>query len=217
MRVRIALIAALASVAVMGMITSNAVAAPGSHGSSNVQSVPPQYTMDIHGKAKNGKKFNGTYGIERFVVSNGHVYALGILKGTLNGRHVTRNNVKLPAKLTPGSAKMSADNKSARATTPPPSCSVLNLVLGPVDLNLLGLEVKLGGGTGANLPITLQLIAHPSGTPGGGLLGDLLCGLNNALSGSGVLATLSGELQQLQATLNSILGLLSTPPGLGGV
>jgi hypothetical protein len=199
-RVRIGVIAALASVAIAGMTISDAVAAPGSHGSANVQSVAPQKTITIHGVGKNGKKFNGTYGIQRFVGSNGHAYALGILKGTLGGRHVTRNNVKLPATLVSGSTTPTGTStKSTRQA----NCTVLHLVLGPINLNLLGLQVKLGGGANSAQPIVLDVTAHQ----GQGLLGDLLCGIDNALGG-GVLGQLSGQLQQLVATLNSILGII---------
>ena len=50
-------------------------------------------------------------------------------------------------------------------------CRVLTLTLGPLDLNLLGLRVQLNQ---VNLRITA--------IPGGGLLGDLLCGLANLLN-----------------------------------
>ena len=45
-------------------------------------------------------------------------------------------------------------------------CNVLNLTLGPLDLNLLGLRVQLN-----------QVVLNITAIPGGGLLGDLLCGL----------------------------------------
>ena len=56
------------------------------------------------------------------------------------------------------------------------SCNILNLALGPVDLNLLGLQVELNDCSAG--PVTLDITA----TPGGGLLGDLLCGLSNVLN-----------------------------------
>jgi hypothetical protein len=56
-------------------------------------------------------------------------------------------------------------------------CSVLDLTLGPLDLNLLGLMVHLGGGdTGAD-PVHLTLTADPTG----GLLGSILCSLAGGL------------------------------------
>src|SRR4051812_16875481 len=53
------------------------------------------------------------------------------------------------------------------------SCQVLRLVLGPLDLNLLGLIVQLYG-PNRNAPVTLTITS----TPGGGVLGDLFCGLS---------------------------------------
>jgi hypothetical protein len=53
-----------------------------------------------------------------------------------------------------------------------PSCRVLNLILGPLDLNLLGLVVELYG-PGRNAPVTLVITSQP----GQGVLGDLFCQL----------------------------------------
>jgi hypothetical protein len=52
-------------------------------------------------------------------------------------------------------------------------CTVLDLTLGPLDLNLLGLMVHLGGGASGNDPLHLTITADPTG----GLLGNLLCSL----------------------------------------
>jgi hypothetical protein len=56
------------------------------------------------------------------------------------------------------------------------SCQVLNLAVGPLDLNILGLEVALDDCS--NGPVTVDITA----TPGGGLLGDLLCSLTDVLN-----------------------------------
>ena len=65
------------------------------------------------------------------------------------------------------------DNNDASASQAAPSCQVLRLVLGPLDLNLLGLVVQLYG-PARNQPVTLTITS----TPGGGVLGDLFCGLS---------------------------------------
>jgi hypothetical protein len=54
-----------------------------------------------------------------------------------------------------------------QATPAAPVCQVLDLVLGPLNLNLLGLEVDLNR---VHLAVTA--------TPGGGVLGDLFCKLS---------------------------------------
>ncbi|HUS36107.1 MAG TPA: hypothetical protein VM680_12220 [Verrucomicrobiae bacterium] len=74
-------------------------------------------------------------------------------------------------------------------------CSVLHLELGPVDLNLLGLEVILDDCDGG--PVVVDVTAE---TGKGNLLGNLLCGL---LDGGGInLGTTLGDL------LNGLLGAI---------
>ncbi len=64
-------------------------------------------------------------------------------------------------------------NSPDASTAQAGSCQVLKLVLGPLDLNLLGLVVQLYGPTKTS-PITLTITA----TPGGGVLGDLFCSVS---------------------------------------
>jgi hypothetical protein len=56
-------------------------------------------------------------------------------------------------------------------------CTVLDLTLGPLDLNLLGLMVHLGGGATGTDPVHLTITADPTK----GLLGSLLCSLAGGL------------------------------------
>ncbi|MEP6952534.1 MAG: hypothetical protein ABI950_00570 [Solirubrobacteraceae bacterium] len=72
-------------------------------------------------------------------------------------------------------------------------------MLGPLDLNLLGLRIQLN-------QVQLRITAVPSTLPGGGLLGDLLCGITNLLNPTGLLGN------QLAAVLNSIFALLPPTP-----
>jgi len=74
-------------------------------------------------------------------------------------------------------------------------CTVLDLTLGPLHLNLLGLVVDLNQ---VHLTITGQ--QGP-----GNLLGNLLCGVAHLLDGGGVNTT---PLTQLLNHLNRILGTL---------
>jgi hypothetical protein len=91
---------------------------------------------------------------------------------------------------------------SASPNQAAPECPILNLQLGPIDLNLLGLRVQTS-------PICLRITAVP-----GALLGDLLCGLANALSGIGLAAFLAG-LTDLQRgiLLGALAALLSQALG----
>lgn len=78
------------------------------------------------------------------------------------------------------------------------TCSVLNLALGPLDLNLLGLVVELDDCAGG--PVTVDVEA----VPGGGLLGDLLC----ALGGSPMNNPLAIPVQRLLFNISLLLGQL---------
>lgn len=82
------------------------------------------------------------------------------------------------------------------------SCDILNLALGPVDLNLLGLRVELDDC--ADGPVTVDVTA----TPGGGLLGDLLCGLSNILNpnATGNPNAILGTLSRIAQTIGGIVG-----------
>jgi hypothetical protein len=73
---------------------------------------------------------------------------------------------------------------------------VLNLTLGPINLNLLGLSVRTN-------QIDLRIEAVPGA---GNLLGNLLCAITNLLNPA------QNPLQQIAAALNAILALL-TPTG----
>jgi hypothetical protein len=73
---------------------------------------------------------------------------------------------------------------------PAGSCQILDLVLGPLHLDLLGLVVDLN-------QVHLNITAQPGP---GNLLGNLLCGVAHLLDGSGNATTLAN-------LLNSLLGL----------
>ena len=173
-RFTLAAVAAAISCALMLEVTSTAGAQTATR--DLTKRVP------VTGTAKGGKKFKGTYTIDRFVSRKGKVFAVGTLKGRLKHRHVTRHNVRIP---------VSNFAQQSGAATSQIACNVLTLTLGPLDLNLLGLRVQLNQ---VNLRITA--------IPGGGLLGDLLCGIANLLNPQ----QFTGG--NLAAVLNSLLALV---------
>ena len=125
--------------------------------------------------------FAGTFNIQKFENQNGALVAVGTLVGTLtNAAGETRTLV--------------LNNLSTVITDPTGSCSILDLVLGPLHLDLLGLVVDLNQ---VHLTITAEQGA-------GNLLGNLLCGVANLLNGSGG----SGLLGGLANSLNQILGAI---------
>src|SRR6476469_31179 len=170
-KIRTAFVAVVASLALVAIGVPTASAASNTGGLPAVTDAGPLMTTNMTGVAKNGKKFTGTYGIYKFVVKDGKVWADGTLKGKMGGKHVRRGNVKMPV----DTSKLGDTNGASAAQSN--SCTVLHLVLGPVNRNLLGLQVTLGGGLQANQPIVLDITAQR----GGGLLGDLLCGLTDSL------------------------------------
>jgi len=73
-------------------------------------------------------------------------------------------------------------------------CQVLDLCLGPIKLNLLGLRVVVDNCN--NGPIEVCVSATPTNPLGGGLLGDILC----ALTGTGPLT-----LQEIATIIGNVL------------
>jgi len=133
------------------------------------------------------KGYTGTLTIDKFVSQGGKLYAVGELTGKAKGAKKVTKTVKLPATLTNG----------AQASQLPPiagACQVLNLVLGPINLNLLGLSVRTN-------QINLRIDAVPGA---GNLLGNLLCGITGLLDPNALANTPLGQLAQI---LNALLAL----------
>ena len=78
-------------------------------------------------------------------------------------------------------------------------CNILNLVLGPLDLNLLGLAVHLD-----------QVVLDITAVPGAGnLLGNLLCAVANLLNGLNLNLLGGALLNTLTQLLNNLVGALA--------
>jgi len=92
-------------------------------------------------------------------------------------------------------------NAADAAVTPAVTTQVLNLHLGPINLNVLGLQVT-----------TSQICLDVTATTGNGnLLGNLLSSIANLLNGGTSLGSILGGLTgtQLSTLLNGITGLLN--------
>jgi hypothetical protein len=135
--------------------------------------------IPVTGSTADGGTFAGTLALTSFAVQNGQLVGLGTLSGTL--RDAVGNDVG-----TVTAAPVTWPVASAIG-----SCDILNLVLGPLDLNLLGLKVHLN-------QVVLDIVAQ-SGA--GNLLGNLLCAVANLLN-------VNGPLSSLVLLLNQILALL---------
>ena len=129
--------------------------------------------IPVAGKATGGGTFQGVLEIQRFAVEQHRLVAKGVLDGTLrdaNGasRSVTDQSVTLPVAQLRG------------------TCRILHLVLGPLDLDLLGLEVHLNR-------VVLDIVARRGP---GRLLGNLLCAVAHLLDGPPRLDRVANRLNQ---------------------
>ena len=133
-----------------------------------------------------GGRFRGKLSVTEFKQKGEGVVAVAKLTGKVTDEDGKKKRgsktVELPVSF-PGVAGL-----QAQAT-----CEILDLVLGPLDLRLLGLRLQINR-------IHIRLTA----TQGAGLLGDLLCAIANLLNGGNVL----GQLTQIVGLLNQILAAL---------
>jgi hypothetical protein len=141
--------------------------------------------LSVAGKTKGGKTFTGTYAIDRFRTSSGRLVSTGTLRGRLAGRRVVEEGVRMPGAL-------SSDAQGAQVPPIPGACEILNLVLGPINLDLLGLVVR-----------TNRINVRIDAVPGeGNLLGNLLCAI------TGILDPQTAGARDQAAALNAILALV---------
>jgi hypothetical protein len=138
----------------------------------------------------NGVDIVGTVRITEFAVDpvTGRLAALGVLSGTANGEAFTQAFGPVPATLSKGAAAAVQGDATALAVG---SCDILLLDLGPLHLDLLGLEVDLAR-------VILDIDAQAGA---GNLLGNLLCAVVSLLDGPGLLASIAGILEQINTIL----------------
>jgi hypothetical protein len=142
----------------------------------SAEAAKPFKAIPITGTTATGGSFVGTFDVQNFVNQGGQVFAVGNLTGKLfNGNGQLLGIIKKLIAL-----HVLFGNHS---------CTILELTLGPLDLNLLGLMVHLD-------EVHLTITANPAG----GLLGDLLCSIANAIN--------LGDVATLVALLNQLLHLL---------
>lgn len=178
---KLRIVSAVTAVALLGglVLPASASAAPtGTSNAATIQNVTGSCTLPS-GEAGT---FGGTLDITRFVVRHGTLYGVGTLSGTCTGsttgatQTITDQAVRLPVDLSQSSG----------------SCQILDLTLGPLHLDLLGLVIDLNQ---VHLTITAQ--QGP-----GNLLGNLLCAVAHLLDQN------SFSLQSLASLLNRILAAL---------
>jgi len=137
-------------------------------------------------------KVTGHFTPLRSFVRNGKVVVQGDLHAVM-----TRSNGQVVGRPTKHNVTMLVANKGAQPRAQAQAaCNILHLVLGPLNLNLLGLAVHLN-------KVVLDITAN-SGS--GNLLGNLLCAVAHLLDGTGLNLT---QLLNLSSLLNRIIGILT--------
>jgi hypothetical protein len=167
-------------IAALAFATFATVPAAAKDNGNSVLQVP------VTGTTSNGGTFQGTATITRFAADGKDVVAVGTISGVVNGTQSFVSTFSAPVTAAPQTA--AAPTAQAAA-----ACQILNLVLGPLNLNVLGLVVSIPN------PIVLNITAVPGA---GNLLGNLLCSVANLLNGG-------GAVQQIADLLNQILGILN--------
>jgi len=106
---------------------------------------PPALQVPIVGSASSGAAFAGTLSILRFEARANQVVAIGIVRGTVAAGTALVGEVALPVQVTAASQAAPASSSSALVAQPQvapqqtATCTALNLNLGAVNLNVLGL------------------------------------------------------------------------------
>jgi hypothetical protein len=192
---------------------------------THAQQAPPPAAvrLPVTGSFHGGGSFDGTVTINRFEqTSTNQIVAVGFVSGVLSrgsrtlGTGIT-GEVRWPVAVRTGGQLLNVrgtptGNGIARVAWSPQSqtgryvlvqatsCAVLDVALGPVNVNLLGAQVALGA-------VSLNL-SGTQGTP----LGDLVC------AASDLLGNVAGLVNLLNSVLGLVTGLLGgLTGGLGGL
>ena len=151
-----------ASIAILATSLCVLAAAPLSTAASPAQTGINAVTVPISA-AQTGGVLNGVFTVTGFATNAaGQLVANGVFNGTLTQNGVT----------TPITTVVSSVINVAQAAG---SCRILDLVLGPLHLDLLGLVIDLN-----QVHLTITAVPGP-----GNLLGNLLCAVAHLLDGSG--------------------------------
>ena len=188
-----AIVALSMTVGLTSFTVAGSSAAPTSSRGVVGKSDAGKITSTVKGKTSAGDKVTGSFTPIKALESEGVLYQQGILKGVIQdaGPNTKFSGVQLiPIKKINGSTVT-----DGRVAANAGACDILNLVLGPLDLNLLGLEIHLQR-------VVLDIVAVAGA---GNLLGNLLCAVAGLLDGG----PLAGLLGQLQTLLNQILAALN--------
>jgi hypothetical protein len=149
---------------------------------STASAAPPDYdAVATIVPSQSGGVLSGVFTITNFTVSEANqLVANGVFEGTANGVPVT----------TPASALVGSGPGVQQL--PGETCRILDLTLGPLHLDLLGLVIDLN-----EVHLTITAERGP-----GNLLGNLLCAVAGLLDPPGPLA----RILRLLDRINDLLG-----------
>ena len=186
MKLRLSLVIAVLAVALSAVV---AVASPSASANTGGGA-----TGTWSGTATDGTPVTGTFTVDRFSRVNGVLEATGTY--TIDQASGQTGTFTAPVTSINGTALAGGASPLAAAAAAG-SCQILDLTLGPLDLDLLGLQVHLDT---VHLNITAQ-------QGSGNLLGNLLCAVAGLLDNTGT-GGLRGILQSLANLLNQIIAQL---------
>lgn len=182
---RAATLAAAVALALVGPAVTPAAAAPAAPAAAStvagndLGTVTSEVTGTFTDASGGAGTFAGTFTPSRFAAEGDRLTVVGVLAGQLLDSQ--------------GQSQAVSQEQSfeVRQVVPGVGCEVLDLDLGPLDLDLLGLVVSLD-------EVLLNITAVPGA---GNLVGNLLCAVVGLLDGVGTIV-------QIVALLNAILALL---------
>ena len=192
---------ALGLAAIVAVATPSAQAKTG--GSYTLPNTAPYTGTATGDTVTNAAASASTITITKFKVINGVINAVGTFTGTIagvDGGNGVGNEFTANFTAPVSGSGLPIGGASTAAAAANGTCPVLDLTLGPLHLDLLGLVVDLN-------QVHLQITAQ-SGP--GNLLGNLLCAVAGLLdnTGGGGGGGLSGLLQGITNLLNQILAQL---------
>src|SRR6476469_9778052 len=191
MKLKSSLVIALLAVALSAVV---AIAAPSADAKKKTGSV----STPAAGTTTTGAPVTGTFDITSFKNVNGVITAVGTFTGSVDGGAPVTTPATSVVQAANGKPLVAgASAPAAAAAAAAGTCSILDLTLGPLHLDLLGLVVDLN-------QVHLQITAEQGS---GNLLGNLLCAVAGLLDNTGT-GGLSVLLQAITNLLNQILGQL---------
>jgi hypothetical protein len=171
--------------AALGLVATLGAGPAGAAPSTPVKAPPAAAAVPVTGAftdaAGGAGSFAGTFTPTKFAPRDGSLLATGTLTGTLTDS----------TGATIGTVTRTVSTPAAVAAA---TCRVLDLVLGPLHLDLLGLVVDLN-----QVHLVINAVAGP-----GSLLGNLLCAIAGLLDGAPSAGTLAVILNVLLALLGRL-------------